>query len=94
MKISHDHDDRPRYFHERAKVESQRGNPVHRGVSTGARMRLMREVEEMSSPFFDTNQQWQDIRDTIAAATQRVLGWPRDFQFIADKCADMSVGHF
>jgi hypothetical protein len=36
--------DRPRYFHERLKVEGQQGSPVRRAVSKDARERLMREV--------------------------------------------------
>lgn len=44
---------RKRYFHERAKIEAQVGNPIRREVSADTRARLVREGA-------DENRQRQD----------------------------------
>src|SRR5258707_8757161 len=43
-----DRGERPRWFHERAKIEAQQGSPLRKSVSDDTRPRLVREIQARS----------------------------------------------
>jgi hypothetical protein len=65
---------RPRFFHERVKVEEHQGDPLHRGVSKDARARLVREIESLAWTLGINNAPRQSLMPVINADVGRVLG--------------------
>lgn len=63
---------RKRYFHERAKVEAQVGNPIRREVTADTRARLVREIRSMTD-YQDDFGQWKDFEPRMFAEINRVL---------------------
>lgn len=69
MSLDH-HGGRQRYFHERAKVEAQVGNPVRPDVSIAARERIWREIQTLAG-----SEVHGSFISEIDQEVERVLGY-------------------
>jgi hypothetical protein len=64
---------RPRFFHERARIDELQGNPLHRNVTSEARQRLVRELQSLAYTL-GINGPRQSILPIIEADVRRILG--------------------
>jgi hypothetical protein len=63
---------RRRYYHERLKVEAQQGNPLQAEVSPETRIRLLREIRELTNTWRDGK--WLSYFGRVVHDANRVLG--------------------
>jgi|GEM_PF-4796841 len=65
---------RPRYFHERETADAQQGYPLNDGVSTDARMRIVREIVAKAWFVGQDSTIRKNLTGALWSSVERVLG--------------------